>query len=148
MKFETIRNAIKVRLIAAAVLAAGLCASAGYAQTGFAGKFTLPYEVQWGGKALPAGQYVITMHSVRPTAIVQSTDGKIAFYTPIPIQDRAEKGATALKVLVRGHQRMVLSLNLPERGVRLVYRPTTAAERELIAQADHESTVPLTTAQK
>jgi hypothetical protein len=43
---------------------------------------------------------------------------------------------------------MVLSLNLPERRVCLIYRPTTAAERELIAKADHESAVPLTAAKK
>jgi hypothetical protein len=148
MKFETIRSFIKVKLFAAAMLAAGLCASAGYAQTDFAGKFTLPHEVQWGKSVLPAGRYFISMHGGGTTAIVQSEDGKIALYTPIPIQDRAEKGATALKVLVRGNQRMVLSLNLPERRVCLIYRPTTAAERELIAKADHESTVPLTAAKK
>jgi hypothetical protein len=148
MKFETIRSVIKVKLFAAAMLAAGLFASAGYAQTTFSGKFTLPYEVQWGKNVLPAGQYFISMHAVGATAIVQSEDGKIAFYTPIPIQGHKEKGKTALKVLARGNDRIVLSLNLPERGLSLVYRPTTAAERELIARADRESTVPLTTAKK
>lgn len=148
MKFETIRSVIKVKLFAAAMLAAGLCASTGYAQTNFSGKFTLPYEVQWGKSVLPAGQYFITMNPMRPTAIVQSADGKIAFYTPIPTQSTSEKGTTALKVLARGNERIVLSLNLPERGLSLVYRPTTAAERELLAKADHESTVPLTAAKK
>ena len=148
MSFQTIRSVIKVKLFAAAMLAAGLCASTGYAQTNFSGKFTLPYEVQWGKNILPAGQYFITMNPVRPTAIVQSEDGKIAFYTPIPVQNHSEKGTTALKVLARGNERIVLSLNLPDHGLSLVYRPTTAAERELLAKAGHESTVPLTAARK
>jgi hypothetical protein len=148
MKFETIRSVIKVKLLAAAMLAAGLFASAGYAQTEFSGKFTLPYEVQWGKNVIPPGQYFISMHAAGAAAMVQSEDGKIAFYTPIPIQDRKEKGTTALKVLARGNARIVLSLNLPERGLSLVYRPATAAERELLAKADHESTVPLTAARK
>ena len=148
MKFETIRSVIKVKLFGAAMLAAGLFASAGYAQTTFSGKFTLPYEVQWGKTMLPAGQYFISMHAAGATAMVQSEDGKIAFYTPIPIRNRNEKGTTALKVLARGNERIVLSLNLPEHGLSLVYRPTTAAERELLAKADHQSTVLLTAASK
>ena len=148
MKFETIRSVIKVKLLGAAMLAAGLFASTGYAQTEFSGKFTMPYEVQWGKNVLPAGHYSISMHAVGATAIVQSEDGKIAFHTPIAIRNRNEKGTTALKVLARGNDRIVLSLNLPERGLSLVYRPATAAERELLAKADHESTVPLTAARK
>src|SRR5215469_8920712 len=148
MKFETIRNFIKVRLFTAAVLATGLFASAGYAQTDFSGKFTLPYEVQWGKNVLPAGQYSIRMDAACASATVQSRDGKIAFYTPIPIKSRSDKGPTALYVLAKGNERIVLSLNLPEHGVSLVYHPTTPAEREMIAKADHESTVPLTSARK
>jgi hypothetical protein len=148
MKFETVRSVIKVRLLAAAMLAAGLFAAAGYAQTTFSGKFTLPYEAQWGKKVLPPGPYFITMHAAGATAIVQSEDGKVSFYTPIPIQNRSEKGTASLKVLARGNERIVLSLNLPQQGVSLVYRPTTAAERELIAKADHEFTVPLASAKK
>jgi len=148
MKFETIRSVIKVKLLAAAMLAAGLCASAGYAQTDVSGKFTLPYEVQWGKNVLPAGPYFISMHAFGATAIVQSEDGKVAFYTPIPIRNRSEKGTAALKVLARGNERIVLSLNLPEHGLSLAYSPTTAAEREMLAKADHESTVPLTAARK
>src|ERR1700740_753100 len=138
MKFETIRIVIKVKLLAAAMLAAGLFASAGYAQTTFSGKFTLPYEVQWGKTVLPAGQYFINMPAAGATAIVQSEDGKVAFHTPIPIRNRSEKGTASLKVLARGNDRIVLSLNLPECGLSLVYRPATAAERELLAKADRE----------
>lgn len=145
MKFEAIRNVIKVRLFAAAILAAGLFASAGYAQTGFSGKFTLSHEVRWGKNVLPAGQYTINM-GVSATAMVQSRDGKIAFYTPIPIKNRSEKGPAALTVLVHGNERIVRSLNLPEHGLCLVYRPTTPAEREMLAEADHATAVPLITA--
>jgi hypothetical protein len=148
MKFETIRNAIKIRLFAFAVLAVGLCASTGYAQTDFSGKFNLPYEVQWGRTVLPAGQYAIEISAFSATAKVRSADGKMAFYTPIPVPNHSEKGTAALMVLASGDKRVVVSLNLPQRGISLVYRPIKPAEREMLAKADHPTPVPLITAGK
>jgi hypothetical protein len=40
-----------------AALALGIFASAGNAQNAYQGKFTLPFEVYWGGSTLPAGDY-------------------------------------------------------------------------------------------
>jgi hypothetical protein len=50
-----------VSKLAFAVLALGILASAGNAQNIFEGKFTLPFEVYWGGATLPAGDYTVTL---------------------------------------------------------------------------------------
>jgi hypothetical protein len=143
MKFETIRNTIKVKLFAAAVLAVGLFASTGYAQTDYSGRFTLPAEVHWGRTVLPAGQYSIRMEPFGVTAKVMSADGKIAFFTPIGLRNLSKKGAAGLTVLVSGNNRTVLSLNLPERDISLVYHPVSPAERELLAKTDQPAPVPI-----
>ncbi len=46
------------------------------------------------------------------------------------------------------NERRVRSLNLPGRGVSLIYPPTTSAEREMLAKADQVHAVPVITAGK
>jgi hypothetical protein len=46
-----------------AALALGIVAGAGNAVTAYQGKFTLPFEVYWGGSTLPAGDYTFEMAS-------------------------------------------------------------------------------------
>ena len=46
-----------------AALALGIVAGSGNAVTAYAGKFTLPFEVNWGGSTLPAGDYTFEMAS-------------------------------------------------------------------------------------
>lgn len=140
---EKVRNLVKVRLIGVAVLLASLCAAAGYAQPSFVGRFTLPYEVNWGKKVLPAGQYRIIIDELGQAASVQSMDGSTAFFTPLPVRLDSEGGDTGLVLLIRGNERVVRALNLPHEGVSLVYKPETSAERELLAKANRVATVPL-----
>jgi hypothetical protein len=148
MMTETVRNRISARLIAATLLVLSLCAAAGYARPSFAGRFTLPYEVNWGKNVLPAGQYVILMEELGTSATVRSLDGKIAFFTPMPVKDKSDGGITGLVVMIRGNERTVSALNLPHNGYTLVYTPRTAAERELLAKADRVATVPLVSSGK
>lgn len=140
---EKVRNLVKVRLIGAAVLLASLCAAAGYAQPSFVGRFTLPYEVSWGKKVLPAGQYRIIIDELGQAASVQSMDGSTAFFTPLPVRLDSDGGDTGLVLLIRGNERVVRALNLPHDGVSLVYKSETSAERELLAKANRVVTVPL-----
>lgn len=49
--------------LALAALALGSFAGAGNAQTVYQGKFTLPFEVYWGGATLPAGDYKFQLES-------------------------------------------------------------------------------------
>src|SRR6202166_2341366 len=46
-----------------AALALGVVAGGGNAVTAYQGKFTLPFEVYWGGATLPAGDYTFEMES-------------------------------------------------------------------------------------
>ena|ERR1700693_1180368 len=46
-----------------AALALGILTGAGNAQAAYQGKFTLPFEVYWGGATLPAGAYTFTLAS-------------------------------------------------------------------------------------
>jgi len=148
MRIETVRTLIKARLVAAAVLVASLWAAAGYAQPSFAGRFTLPYEVNWGKTVLHAGNYRIIVEQSEKTTTVESADGKIRFFTPVPIPQDSKGGTTGLVVVLYGNERFVRALNLPHNGVSLVYQPATRAEREMLAKADGVDTVPLLTGSK
>lgn len=148
MRIETVRTLIKARLVAAAVLVASLCAAAGYAQPSFAGRFTLPYEVNWGKNVLPAGNYRIIMEQLGTKTTIESADGKIAFFVPMPIPQDSKGGTTGLVVVLHGNERFVRALNLPHNGVSLVYQPATRAEREMLAKANGVDTVPLLTGSK
>jgi len=143
MLTERVRNLIQARLVAAAMLLASLCAAAGYAQPSFSGRFTLPYEINWGKNVLPAGNYRIIMEQLGAKTTIQSEDGRIAFFTPAPVPVDSEGGTTGLVVVFHGNDRFVRALNLPHNGVSLVYQPQTGAEREMLAKADRVVTLPL-----
>jgi hypothetical protein len=147
MKIVTMRHATKIGLFAAVVFATCAFAASANAQS-ISAKFNLPYEVHWGKTVLPAGAYTISMDSLGNPALVRSATGKTAFFAPIPVKDDSHKGATALFVLVRGNQRVVRSLNLPEHGISLIYQPATSAEREMLTKADQIDAVPVTSARK
>ncbi len=147
MKAKTMRHAIEVRLFAVVLLATCAFAAAANAQT-IAAKFTLPFEVHWGKNVLPPGEYTISMDSLANVALVRSANGNTVGLTPIPIQAKSDKGGTALFVMVRGNERVVRSLNLPTRGLTLIYPPATSAQREMLTKADQVQTVPVITAGK
>jgi hypothetical protein len=147
MKAKTMRHVIGVRLFATVLLATCAFAAAANAQT-LAVKFTLPFEVHWGKNVLPAGKYSISMDSSANVALIRSANGKTVGFTPIPITATSHSGNTALFVMVRGNERLVRSLNLPARGISLIYPPTTSAQREMLAEADQVKPVPVITAGK
>ena len=86
---------------------------------------------------------MILMEELGTSVTVRSMDGRIAFFTPVSAKDTSEGGITGLVVMIRGNERTVSALNLPHNGYALVYKPKTAAERELLAKADRIATVPL-----
>lgn len=153
MKRTTSQPLIKVRLFVLVLFATcGFAAAAGAQSSSWVPavtiRFNLPFEAYWGTKLLPAGQYSMRMDNSHPSAIVQSANGKTAFFTPIPTRNRSDKGPAALFVVVRGNERMIRSLNLPKSDLSLTYQPTTSAELEILANADQVREVPLTIAGK
>jgi hypothetical protein len=147
MKAKTMRHAIQVKLFAVVLLATFAFAAAANAET-IAAKFTLPFEVHWGKTVLPAGVYTISMDSLANVALIRAASGKTFGFTPIPIKAKSDNGRSALYVMVRGNERRVRSLNLPARGISLIYPPATSAEREMLAKADQVQAVPVITAGK
>jgi hypothetical protein len=147
MRNKGMRHATKARLFAVVLLATCAFAGIANAQT-LAVKFTLPFEVQWGRNVLPAGEYSVSIDSSAKVALVRSANGNTVGFTPIPITATSHSGNTALFVMVRGNERLVRSLNLPTRGISLIYPPTTSAQREMLANADRIKSVPVITAGK
>jgi hypothetical protein len=118
------------------------------AQAVFTGNFTLPHAVRWGQTMLPAGDYSIHFSSFHSPATIHSMDGKIAAFVLMGNRQDSENGPSSMTIVIRGNERRVASLNLPQSGISLVYTPMTKAERETLAKAKQVESVPLVAAKK
>jgi hypothetical protein len=129
------------RRFALAVVLGGLFAGAAQAGAYYNGKFTLPYEVRWGGAVLPAGEYSLAMDSIKGPLNVIDASGRIrALVSGFP--DYLTGGQpTALLVTRDGAQRTVRSFNCPAWGHKFVYKPFTRAERDLLASGERAETI-------
>ena len=136
-----------VRILAIFTLAMCAFTATANAQS-VTGRFTLPYEVHWGTATLPAGKYTITMDSLNRATLVQSASTSQAFFTRMPTIQDSQKGAACLIVTTEGNERTIRSLNLPQDGKSLVYKPLTKAEREQLAKAGQIQSVPVFAAKK
>jgi hypothetical protein len=137
-----------LRLLLGVLMATCVFTAAANAQPSFEGKFTLPYEVHWNHAVLPAGEYAIQVNSNGTPALLRSTSSSKSVFTSGPIIAHLEKGAACLTVTIRGNERRVRSLNLPQIGMSLVYDPLSKTEREMYAQAGQIDAVPVVTANK
>jgi hypothetical protein len=137
-----------VKLLVVAVAATCAFAGTASAQPYLNGTFTLPYEVHWQGAVLPAGDYSITMSNSNSPAQLRNATGGGAFVLAACI-DRAKKNApTSLFITRQGNDRVVRFFNWRERGVTLVYKPLTRAERTALARVHEAETVPVRMASK
>ena|ERR1700681_2503492 len=149
MKFQnTNQRPTTMKLILGVLIATCMFTAAANAQPSFEGKFTLPYEVHWNHGVLPAGEYAIQVDSKGAPALLRSTSGNKSAYTAPPTIARKEKGAACLTVTVRGNERRVRSVNLPQIGMSLIFDPLSKTEREMFAKAGQIDTVPVITARK
>ena len=128
---------------ALAVVLGGLLAGAAQAGSVYGGKFTLPYEVRWGGATLPAGEYTLAMDSLKGPLNVIDASGRVRALV-YGVQDPPTKTQpTALLVTHDGGQRTVRSLNCPPWGRKFVFKAFTRAERDLLASGERMETVPV-----
>jgi hypothetical protein len=148
MKPKARRETTKTILVAFVVLATCALAVGANAQSSFVGSFTLPHEVHWGGVLLPAGQYTISIDSPEGPAVIRSARGENKMFTPAPVSTDCEKGGSSLFVTVDGGEHRVRSLNLPQLGRLLVYKPLSKEERGMLAQQKQLESVPVITAEK
>ena len=145
---NTTQHSTTAKLILGVLFATCVFTAAANAQPSFEGKFTLPYEVHWNHAVLPAGEYSITVDAKGMPAVVHSTRTGNSVNTNSPILADQEKGAASLTVTIRGNERRVRSMNLPQIGKSLIFEPLTKTEREIFAKAGQIDAVPVVTAQK
>ena len=145
---STTQHSTTAKLILGVLIATCVFTAAANAQPSFEGKFTLPYEVHWNHGVLPAGEYAIQVDSKGAPALLRSTSGNKSAYTAAPIIANREKGAACLTVTIRGNERRVRSVNLPQIGMSLIFDPLTKTEREMFAKAGRIDAVPVITARK
>jgi hypothetical protein len=142
------RHSTTAKMILGVLFATCVFTAAANAQPNFEGKFTLPYEVQWNHAVLPAGEYSIEVDANGMPAVLRSTSSGNSAHTSTPILADREKGAARLTVTIRGSERRVRSVNLPQIGVSLIFDPLTKTEREMFAKAGKIDAVPVMTARK
>jgi hypothetical protein len=129
------------RRFAVAVLLGGLFAGAAQAGAGYSGKFTLRYEVRWGGAVLPAGEYSLAMDSIKgPLNVIDASGRILALVSGFPDYPTNAQ-PTSLLVTRDGAQRIVRSFNCPLWGHKFVYKPFTRAERDLVANGERTETI-------
>lgn len=142
------RQSVTAKLILGVLFATCVSTAAANAQPSFEGKFTLPYEVHWNHAVLPAGEYSIEVDAKVMPAVVRSTRTGNSVNTYPPILAHPQQGAACLMVTIRGNERRVRSVNLPEIGMSLIFEPLTATEREIFSKAEQIDAVPVITARK
>lgn len=126
-----------------------LTAVAANAQAALHGKFQLTSQTRWGNTTLPAGEYSFVFESTqRPLVIViRSQDGKNAAMVLAETSVTSAPGSSYLFLTGNGSDRTVRSMNLPQLGALLIYKPLTKRERETL-HATVSQTVPVRIATK
>jgi hypothetical protein len=148
MKLNITRNATRLTLFAAALLATILFAGSANAQSPFKGKFTLQHETRWGQAVLPAGDYILTFDNhLSNILIVRDTKSLHAVaYEPANNAQDSTEGESALLIGVRGSQQVVHSFRLADLGQTFIYDRTLA--RRAVEEARQPQAVPVIVAEK
>lgn len=132
-----------VQFLTLGLLVSFLWAGVANAAPLYRGSFTLPYEVRWNHKVLPAGDYLLRFQDVGTSVFVQIQDAKsgkhVAFIAPMGISDA--KGASALLIAGKGNQRVVHSLRLAELGEVFIYKPALARGAKDVREEDTMQTL-------
>jgi hypothetical protein len=149
MKANIRRNATKVTLFAAALLATSLFVGSANAQSAFKGKFTLEHQTRWGQAVLPAGHYLLTFdnHISNMLVVRDAKSLQALAYEPINIRQNSTKGGSALLVSVRGSQRVVHSFRIAELGQTFIY-DRRLASGHAVEEANNAESVPVLEAKK
>jgi len=145
------RKLAETTLLLAALLTSLLFVGTTQAQgqlPAYIGKFTLPYQVRWGGSVLRPGDYTLSIKSTGSPmiALVRTADGDAVTYVMNGSLSAHTNGVNALLIRERDGQLIVHSLALADLGVVLIYDPSLAHEPVKEARIKHA--VPVMSAKK
>ena len=132
-------HSVSVAGVLLALMVTLVCGSSAQARDGDKGMFVLPFEVQWQGKTLPAGEYHFMLRSSRVNGRILLLRDAQNLHNIMLIEGQSEedfKGRNALTVVNRNGKRYVSSLAFDAIGATLVYSLPTrrkAAEHQLDA---------------
>jgi len=135
------------RGFALAIVIGGLSAGAAQAQ-GYAARVTLPNEVRWASAVLPAGNYSLSMDSIKGPLTVYDTSGRVRARVYGVLEDPLKAKPAALLVTRDGNERTVRSFNCPGWGIEILYKPFTRAEMAKLAEGGQTESVAVRTASR
>jgi len=120
-------------LTAIALLVIGVCVSRTSAQaSSLRGSFTLPFEVNWQGNTLPAGDYTFALLSPTLPAIVSVRGPQNVFIMANVVDQKKTDAKSRLTIQPRGNTRFVEELYLADLHMNIRYSiPKEKAERQL-----------------
>lgn len=126
------KNLSAIRLLMLGLLAALLCVGVAGAQSPmFAGKLTLPYQVQWGKAILPAGEYWFSLDPATPYRLTLHRQGQgVAFVMARRIREGNAGKKSVLVIEREGDQSTVRALRLAKLNVVFEYAPPKRKTRE------------------
>jgi len=118
------------------IVAVLACCSSVWALGELRGSFVLPFDVQWNGATLPAGQYHFTLSSGVLGGVLLIRDGREnGKMLVVAVAEGKTPDRSALTIVSRQGKWYVASLALKGRGATLEYRvpAPSKAEREMEA---------------
>lgn len=150
MKEKVMRYVNRAAVLAAVLVTAGLFARVSIAQSDFQGKFTLPYEVQWGKAILQPGNYLLSFNHDGAQRLAVVRDAKTKHVVALErtlISEDSKVGKSALLIGTRGKRRVVYSLRIELFGEAFVYDPALK-QASATEQASNRRTIPVLMAKR
>ena len=108
--------------VALLALALGVFAGYGKAQDAYQGRFTLPFQAEWGGAVLPPGNYTIRMESAAtPYLVYLRGESESAIILSGAVDSSESSDMSQLTVVSAGGHRVVTALQAGQLGLVLNY---------------------------
>jgi hypothetical protein len=133
---KTMTNSIRIAGLLLTIAAVLTCSGSAWAQASAVGDFVLPFDVQWNGTTLPAGQYNFTLHSGQFGGVLLIRDGQQkGKMLAVTVGLGTRPDHSGLTIVRRKGKWHVASLALEGVGAALEYSvpALTKAEREMEA---------------